>query len=353
MSQILFGAGVYNLIWGAAVILFPGPTMEFIGLDHDPIRGMLWGCIGMIVGVYGIGYIAAAPDPVRHWPIVLVGLLGKILGPMGFVIGLIQGVAPPRMGLTILTNDLIWWLPFGAILWLAFRRGQGRDAPIVPLSEEQRAGRLGAAITSDAHSIDELSRNGHGVLLVGLRHLGCTYCRQMVDDLVKQRDAINAAKLTPVLLHQSEETTATRASFEKLGAVDFARVSDPDRDLYRALNAPRGTFKQLFGFKVFAALPGAVKFGTGRLQGDGLQMPGAWVIRDGKVVATQTFDHAGARIDLPKLIADAGAASAATSNASEAEPADSGEANADHATSESNADPTDPAPVASSEVAAS
>ena len=29
----------------------------------------------MIVGVYGIGYIIAAGNPYKHWPIIFVGLL--------------------------------------------------------------------------------------------------------------------------------------------------------------------------------------------------------------------------------------------------------------------------------------
>ena len=75
----------------------------------------------MIVGVYGIGYLAAATDPLRHWPIVLVGLLGKIFGPLGYVGGLIRGEVPAAFGVTLPTNDLLWWIPFAMIL-LAARR---------------------------------------------------------------------------------------------------------------------------------------------------------------------------------------------------------------------------------------
>jgi hypothetical protein len=70
----------------------------------------------MIVGVYGIGYGIAAYDSARHWPIVLVGLLGKIFGPIGFVWAATQGELPWSAGATILTNDLIWWIPFALIL---------------------------------------------------------------------------------------------------------------------------------------------------------------------------------------------------------------------------------------------
>jgi hypothetical protein len=53
------------------------------------------------------------------------GLLGKIFGPIGFVWAAAQGELPWIAGLTILTNDVLWWLPFGLILnwaWRAERR---------------------------------------------------------------------------------------------------------------------------------------------------------------------------------------------------------------------------------------
>ena len=48
----------------------------------------------MIVGVYGVGYWIAGDDPYRHWPIVLVGFLGKAFGPVGFATALARGVFP-------------------------------------------------------------------------------------------------------------------------------------------------------------------------------------------------------------------------------------------------------------------
>ena len=112
----LWAAGIYNLAWGALIIAFPNLLFDLCGiarLNYPEI----WQCVGMIVGVYGIGYIAAAGDSRTHWPIVLVGLLGKIFGPIGFAFALLKGTFPPVFGLTILTNDLIWWVPFSLILW--------------------------------------------------------------------------------------------------------------------------------------------------------------------------------------------------------------------------------------------
>jgi hypothetical protein len=119
-SWWLLAAGVYNVLWGAAVVLFPGALFEFARME-PPRYPQLWQCIGMIVGVYGVGYLVAARDHRRHWPIVLVGLLGKIFGPIGFAQAVIQGDLPPAFGVTILTNDLLWWVPFTLMLIDALR----------------------------------------------------------------------------------------------------------------------------------------------------------------------------------------------------------------------------------------
>jgi ligand-binding SRPBCC domain-containing protein len=115
----LRAAAVYNLAWGAAVIAFPHLLFDLCGIPR-PNYPEIWQCVGMIVGVYGVGYWAAAGDPRRHWPVVLVGFLGKLFGPVGFAVAVARGVFPPAFGLTVLTNDLVWWVPFAMVLWDAF-----------------------------------------------------------------------------------------------------------------------------------------------------------------------------------------------------------------------------------------
>ena len=113
-------AAIYNLCWGVFVVVWPRLPFEWAGMEV-PNYLSLWQCIGMIVGVYGVGYAIAASHPARHWPLVLVGLLGKVLGPMGFLWAAVQGELPWRAGCMILANDIVWWLPFGLILWHARR----------------------------------------------------------------------------------------------------------------------------------------------------------------------------------------------------------------------------------------
>jgi hypothetical protein len=125
MSLILKFAGVYNILWGISVIFLPNLFFNLTGMDI-PRYPMIWQCVGMIVGVYGVGYWVAARDPLRHWPITLVGFLGKVFGPIGFAYYLIQGAFPLTFGLTIMTNDLLWWIPFGLILKMAWDKGEMR-----------------------------------------------------------------------------------------------------------------------------------------------------------------------------------------------------------------------------------
>ena len=70
MRNVLLAAGVYNILWGAFAVLVPNLMFDLLGMER-PTYPQFWQCIGMIVGVYGLGYAIAAFDPVRHWPLNL------------------------------------------------------------------------------------------------------------------------------------------------------------------------------------------------------------------------------------------------------------------------------------------
>lgn len=128
MRWVLVIAGIYNLAWGGLAILAPTWHFQVLGMEQ-PNYPEFWQCIGMIVGVYGVGYLAASLDPLRHWPITLVGLMGKVLGPIGFAGALLSGRLPLAFGWNIVTNDLIWWVPFALILraaWLSHKAADDR-----------------------------------------------------------------------------------------------------------------------------------------------------------------------------------------------------------------------------------
>ena len=123
MSLTLRLAAIYNILWGAWTILFPDHFFTLVGME--PLNHpMVWQGMGMVIGVYGLGYWWAASDPIKHWPIVAVGFLGKIFGPMGFFMNYAQGKVPFEFMYTLITNDFIWWIPFFLILREAVRAGE-------------------------------------------------------------------------------------------------------------------------------------------------------------------------------------------------------------------------------------
>jgi small multidrug resistance pump len=110
-----YAAATYNLIWGTLNVLFPSLIFDIIGMPR-PINPALWQVVGMFVLVYAPAYWWAARRPLRHRHLTAIGLLGKVLGPLGFLWSALSGQLPLAFGWVILTNDLHWWPAFGLYL---------------------------------------------------------------------------------------------------------------------------------------------------------------------------------------------------------------------------------------------
>jgi peroxiredoxin len=303
MSHVLIAAAIYNLTWGAWVIL--RPLDLFCWADAPPpLYPSIWQCVGMIVGVYGIGYAIAARDPFRHWPIVLVGLLGKLLGPLGFVwmLATTSAGAPGRLptswAWTLVTNDLIWWIPFASILYHASRH---HLAP-PPTADLSLADANQTFRDQHGNSIKELSQD-QTLLVVFLRHSGCTFCREALADLQQQRERLAAENVLPVLVHMGDDA-AGEAFFDNYSLGDVPRISDPACQLYRAYGLTRGKISQLLGPAVWwrgfkAAI--LARHAVGAAGGDGFQMPGAFLVRNGQILHEYRHTTAADRPDYCEL----------------------------------------------------
>ena len=55
MKTVLQLAAIYNVVWGAWVVLLPQHFFELTRMNV-PANLTIWQGMGMIVGVYGIGY---------------------------------------------------------------------------------------------------------------------------------------------------------------------------------------------------------------------------------------------------------------------------------------------------------
>lgn len=296
MTNTLVAAGIYNILFGIWAVCWPHLWFQWSGLSQ-PEYPEIWQSVGMIVGVYGLGYLVAATNPIRHWPIILVGFLGKVFGPIGFALALAKGTLPLSSAWITLTNDLIWWVPFAMILWATVQAKAGRPASrAVPYRPEEAAERYQL---STGQTLAEASSD-QTVALVFLRHFGCTFTRQILRSLTELKKEAEAQNAQLVLVHmlQSGRESDYLSSNEDSQAIP--RIADPNCELYRAFGLGKGGFLELFGPRVW--LRGAVALfkgcGVGHLAGDGLQMPGAFLYRNGKIVSSQPAQSAS---DLPKL----------------------------------------------------
>jgi hypothetical protein len=115
--QLLFiAAGLYNIAWGIYAAMDPQWLFRFAGmplLNHPQI----FACLGMVIGLYGVIYLEIARRPEAGWLLAAIGFTGKVLGPIGLLVLIINGTWPPATLVLCLTNDIIWWIPFGLYLW--------------------------------------------------------------------------------------------------------------------------------------------------------------------------------------------------------------------------------------------
>lgn len=293
MRRVLLAAGLYHVAFAIKSICWPRLWFDWIGAAQ-PNHPLLWQGVGLIMGLLGVSLLIASGNPIRHWAIVLIGLIKFTLGILGFGIAMLQMQIPIGVAWMCLIDDLIWWAPFVAILWASIRAHTGvPPTRETPLSIPEAADRY---FLSNGKSLAEAS-SSKLLVLVFLRHFGCTFTRQILrglEGIQKEADA-HGAEL--VLVHMLQSGRETQYLGERSGVL---RIADPRCELYRAFGLGKGGFLELFGPHVWWR--GAVSIfkgcGLGHLAGDGLQMPGAFLFREGMILSAQPAHSAS---DLPNL----------------------------------------------------
>jgi hypothetical protein len=128
---VFLAAGVYNIAWGLYTVAEPQWFFRLTGLPRSNTP-QIFATLGMVLGLYGILYLDVARRPCQGWLVAAVALAGKILGPVGLAWLIITDTWPADTIILVLTNDLIWWIPFACYLhdaWPAFRYGQPLTSP--------------------------------------------------------------------------------------------------------------------------------------------------------------------------------------------------------------------------------
>jgi peroxiredoxin len=153
------------------------------------------------------------------------------------------------------------------------------------------------ALTSCGESLWDVSQKSK-ILLIFVRHAGCTFCRETLSELKRELPALQKISIIPVVVHMGSVQQG-QAMLERAGLRDTLQISDPGRSLYRAYELNRGRLTQLLGPSVLwkgflsAILKG---HGFGRWVGDGFQLGGAFLIQSGRILASFPAKNAADKV---------------------------------------------------------
>ncbi|NQX01486.1 hypothetical protein HQ447_12570 [bacterium] len=296
MRRVLRAAGIYHLLFAVWAFCWPHLWFDWNGIEQ-PNHPLMWQAVALVTGGFGLGLLLAAKNPIGHWMIVLIGLMKFTLAGAGLGIAIYQRGMPLSSIFILVANDLVWWFPFAAILWACLRAHAG-----VPPTRSEPLSIAEAAASyslSNGKTLEEASQS-QLLALVFLRHFGCTFTRQILRGLESIQKEAHAHGAELVLVHMLQGGKEIRYLGERSGVT---RIADPRCELYRAFGLGKGGFLELFGPHVWWR--GAVSIfkgcGLGHLAGDGLQMPGAFLFRDGEIVCSQRAHSASDLPDLPGL----------------------------------------------------
>src|SRR5689334_19890276 len=117
------------------------------------------------------------------------------------------------------------------------------------------------------------------VLLVFLRHFGCTFCREAVCEIEKLRPQLESLGTALAVAHLSTEERAHRF-FKPHHFEDLPRLADPEGRLYAAFGLVRAKWRQYLNPQTIARMFSAWAHGNfvGAPDGDVERMPGVFLI---------------------------------------------------------------------------
>jgi hypothetical protein len=296
IRQVLIAAGFYHLLFAIWAGCWPHLWFDWIGLER-PNHPMLWQIIGLTMAFLAAGLFLAVGNPTQHWLTLVTAFIKFTFGTTFFSIALYHEKIPLHSVWMMIVNDLVWLPPFILMLWVCLRAYAG-----VPLSRTTPLSITEAAdnyTLSNGKTLAEASTSKL-LAMVFLRHFGCTFTRQILRSLEAIQREADAHGAELVLVHMLQSGKETQYLGDSSGVT---RIADPRCELYRAFGLGKGGFIELFGPRVWWR--GAVSIfkgcGVGHLAGDGLQMPGAFLFRDGKIVSSQRAHSASDLPDLPIL----------------------------------------------------
>ncbi len=163
---------------------------------------------------------------------------------------------------------------------------------------------LNAMVTNLSENLMQLTRK-KSVLLVFLRHFGCVFCKEALHDLADLKETFHKKNVQMVFVHMSDETVADEY-FKNYNLEGVSHISDPICNYYTAFGITKGTFSQLYGLRTwirgFEAKRSGFDLELAKNLGDSTQMPGIFLLNNGKILDHFIHKKTSDRPDYQKLI---------------------------------------------------
>jgi hypothetical protein len=294
-SLLLKIAALHNFGFACIAVFSPSLFFSWAGM-HQPLYPELWQFIGIVVGIFGIGYWIASPDPIRHWPVVLLGFLGKVIAPLYFLLALTSG-RWTLISVIPIAADLVWWLPFAWILFSALSYwNDPKIRGLVNPDTETWASEKKQELLERSKSKPQL--------IAFLRHTGCTFCKEALTDLF-EADYLSSKSVDLHIVNMVPESDGARL-LEQYKLSDAHYIADPSSSLYRSFGVNRATFSNFLAPKTFQQAMRATFRGKhipGKLAGDGLQMPGIFLLEKGTISEFHLPETPGEQFELSRVCA--------------------------------------------------
>ena len=164
------------------------------------------------------------------------------------------------------------------------------------------------AITESGASLHALA-DLRPTLLVFLRHWGCSFCRETLNDLAKLRPRFEERGVGLVFVHMGSPERA-RPYFAYYKLADVERISDPAQQLYRdpafALGG-KAVWKHLFDLAAARSFFGGIvlRHGISLIhREDADQMPGVFLLHRSQIVCGYKYKSIADKPDFLRMTRD-------------------------------------------------
>jgi small multidrug resistance pump len=123
MTVVLRIAGTFNVLAGLGMVCLYHEGYRIMGLPQ-PLPVLPVQVMGVLVGLFGVGYHLVASKPVENRNILMLGFLSKAICSLLALVYVLRGPLSFGFAVAVFFADAIYLPPFVVILRNLYRRPQ-------------------------------------------------------------------------------------------------------------------------------------------------------------------------------------------------------------------------------------